>query len=67
MEDFLINNKFVLFGGWVLQQTFGIPMDTNCAPLLADLFLHAYAANFLQGLLKNKDIILAQSFNSSAI
>jgi hypothetical protein len=67
MEGFLINNKFVLFGGWVFQQTIGILMDTNCAPLLADLFLHAYAANFLQGLLKNKDIILAQSFNSSAI
>ena len=32
-----------------------IPMRTNCAPLLADLLLHAYEADVLQGLLKNKD------------
>ena len=67
MQEFLINSNCVLFGGWVFQQTIGIPLGTNCAPLLADLFLHAYAANFLQGLLKNKDRILAQTFNSSAI
>ena len=30
-------------------------MGTNCAPLLADLFLYAYEAYFLQGLFKNKD------------
>ena len=32
-----INNIFVLFGGWVFQQKIGIPLDTNCSPLLADL------------------------------
>jgi hypothetical protein len=53
MLDFLIDNIFVLFGGRVFQQTIGIPMGTNCAPRLADLFLHAYEADFLQGLLKN--------------
>jgi len=55
MLDFLIDNMFVLFVGRVFQQTIGIPMDTNCAPLLTDLFLHAHEADFLQGLLKNKD------------
>jgi hypothetical protein len=54
MYDFLIDNIFVLFGGRVLQQTIGIPMDTICAPLLADLFLHAYDADFLQGLSRIK-------------
>ena len=67
MQDFLINNTFILFGGWMFQQTIGIPMGTNYAPLLDDLFLHAYAANFPQGLLNNKDRILVQTFNSSAI
>jgi len=28
-----------MFGGRVFQQTVGIPMGTNCATLLADLFL----------------------------
>jgi hypothetical protein len=54
MLDFLIDNIFVLFGGRVFQQTIGIPMDTNCAPLLSDLFLHAYDADFLQGLSRIK-------------
>jgi hypothetical protein len=48
----------------VFQQTIGIPMGTNCALLLADLFLHAYEADYLQGVLKNKDRKLAQTFNS---
>jgi hypothetical protein len=39
-------------------------MGTNRAPLLDNLFLHAYEADFLQGLLKNKDRKLAQTFNS---
>jgi hypothetical protein len=63
--DFFIDNIFVLFGGWVFQQTIGISMGTNCAPLLADLFLHAYEADFLQGVFKNKDRKLAQNSNSS--
>ena len=54
MLDFQIDNIFVLFGGRVFQQTIGIPMGRNCAPLLIDLFLNAYEADFLQGLLKNK-------------
>jgi len=61
--DFLIDDIFVLFGGLVFQQTIGIPMGTTS--LLADLFLHAYGAESLQGLLKNKDRKLAQTFISS--
>ena len=43
----------------------GIPIGTNCAPLLADLFLHIYEAEFIHGLRQNKDRALDQSFNSS--
>jgi hypothetical protein len=39
-------------------------MSTNCAPLLADLFLHPYEADFRQRLLKNEDRKEAQTFNS---
>jgi hypothetical protein len=61
----LIDNIFVQFGGLVFQQTIGIPISTNCAPLLADLFLHSYKADFLQGIVKKKERTLAQSFNYS--
>ena len=42
--NFLIDNIFVKFGGMTFQQSSGIPMGTNCAPLLADLFLYSYEA-----------------------
>ena len=29
-------------GGEIFQQVIGIPMGTNCAPLLADIFLYSY-------------------------
>ena len=43
---FLIDNIFVMFCGRFIQQTVGIPMDINCAPLFADLFLYSYEADF---------------------
>jgi len=52
MINFLIDNIFIEIGGRVFQQTVGIPMVTNCAPLLADLFLHSYEADFVQELLR---------------
>ena len=63
MLNFLIDNIFVECGGQVFQQTVGIPMGTNCAPLLADLFLYSYEAEFIQHLMKTKQKKLAQSFN----
>ena len=63
MLEFLIENIFVMFGGRVFQQTVDIPMGTNCAPLLADLFLYSYEADFIQELLKKNEKKLARSFN----
>ena len=42
MIEFLIDNIFVQFGGHIFHQMIGIPMGTNCAPLLSDLFLCPY-------------------------
>ena len=53
--EFLIDNIFAMFGGRIFQQQVGIPMGTNCAPLLADLFLYLYEADFIQGLLKKNE------------
>ena len=38
MLEFLVDNIFVVFAGKFFQQIIGIPMGTNCAPLLADMF-----------------------------
>ena len=62
MLEYLIDSIFVMFGGRVFQQTVGIPMGTNCAPLLAELFLYSYEADFIQGLLKKNEKKLAFNF-----
>ena len=38
-------------------------MGTNCAPLLADIFLYSYEANFIQSLLSTGKKHLASRFN----
>jgi hypothetical protein len=55
MLEFLIDNIFISFGVKLFQQVVGIPMGTNCAPLLADLFLCSYESAFLQKLVKDKN------------
>ena len=63
MLEYLIDNIFVEFGGRLFQQTSGIPMGTNCAPFLADMFLYSYEAEFVQSLPKAGKKHLAQQFN----
>ena len=63
MLEFLIDNIFAMCDGRVFQQTVGITMDTNCPPLLADLFLYSYETDFIQGLLKKNEKKLTRSFN----
>ena len=43
----------------------GIPVGTNCAPLLADLFLYSYENEFLDKLIKEHKRKLARKLNLS--
>jgi hypothetical protein len=63
MLDFLIDSIFVSFEGALFQQVVGIPIDTNCAPLLVDLLLYLYESEFLEKIVKEKKIHEARAFN----
>ena len=63
MIEFLIDNIFVQFGGRLFHQVIGILMGTNCAPLLADLFLYSYENEFLDNMIRSGHRRLARSFN----
>ena len=66
LVNYLIDNIFVKFGTDVFRQTVGIPMGTDCAPLLADLFLHYYEYKFMERLIKTKGTLyLARKFNKT--
>ena len=63
MIEFLIDNIFVQFGGRLFREVIGIPMGTNCAPLLADLFLYSYENEFPDNMMRSGHKRLARSFN----
>ena len=63
--EFLVDNIYVRSGGQLFRQMVGVPMGTNCAPLLADLFLYSYKNEFLDKLVKESKRKLARKFNLS--
>ena len=65
MVEFLVDNIYVRFGGQLFLQMAGISIGTNCAPLLADLFLYSYENEFLDKLVKEGKRKLARKFNLS--
>ena len=44
---FIIDNSFITFNGNLYRQVMRIPMGTNCAPYLANMFLHVYEKDFI--------------------
>ena len=58
---YLLDNIFIRFGSKLYRQIVGIPMGTNSAPLVADLFLFCYKRDFMLSLSDNyqTDIIEA--------
>ena len=58
--------SYVQFDGMVYQQIVGIPMGTNCAPLIADLFLYCYQRDFKSDLHKSKRHDLIDMFNDTS-
>ena len=58
---YLLDNIFIRFDSKLFRQIVGIPMGTNCAPLVADLFLVRYEIDFMLSLTYNiqTDIIEA--------
>ena len=63
---FLMENIYVQFEGMVYQQKVRILMDTNCAPLIADLFLSCYERDFMSNLHNSKQYDLIDMFNDTS-
>ena len=57
---------FIRFGTKLYIQVVGIPMGTNCAPLVADLFLFCYERDFMMSLSDNKQADFIDAFNTSS-
>ena len=63
---YLLGNIFIRFGTKLYRQTIGIPMGTNCAPLVADLFLFCYERDFMKSLSRESQADIIEAFNSTS-
>ena len=59
LVDFIIDNSYVFYQNTVSRQVIGIPMGTNCAPDLANIFLHIFEYNYINSLVHNGELELA--------
>ena len=48
------------------RQIDGIPMGTNCAPLVADLFLYCYERDFMDSHNRDNQADVIEDFNSTS-
>ena len=53
MVNYLVDNVYISVGNKVFRQCIGIPMGTDCAPLLANLYLFHFEYKYMKGLVKN--------------
>ena len=58
-----MDNIYIRFGTKLYRQIVGIPMGTNCAPLVADLFLFCYERDFMKNLSSNNQADVIEAFN----
>ena len=63
---FLLDNIYIRFGSKLYRQIVGIPMGTNCAPLVADLFLFCYERDFMLSLSEDTQSDVIEAFSSTS-
>ena len=63
---YLLDNIFIRFGSKSYRRIVSIPMGTNCAPLVADLFLFCYKRDFMLSLSNNNQADIIEAFNSTS-
>ena len=63
---FRLDNIYIRFGYKLYRQIVGIPMGTNCAPLVADLFLFCYERDFRLSLSEDNQSDIIEAFYSTS-
>ena len=63
---FQLDNIFIRFGTKLYRQGVGIPMGTNCAPLVANLLLLCYERDFMMSLSNDKQADVIDAINTTS-
>ena len=64
--SYLLENIYFRFGNKLYRQIVSIPMGTNCAPLVADLFLFCYERDFVTSLSDDNQADITEAFKSTS-
>ena len=63
---FLLDNVFIRFDTKLFRQVVEIPLGTNCAPLVADLFLFCYEKDFMMSISDDKQANIIDVINTTS-
>ena len=63
---FLLDSIFIRIGTKLYRQVVRIPMGTNCAPLIADVFLFCYERDFIVSFSDDKQADIIDAFNTAS-
>ena len=62
----MLDNSFIRFGTKFYRHVIGIIIGTNCARLIADLFLFCYERDFMMSLSDDKQADIIDAFNTTS-
>ena len=62
--SYLLDNIYIRFGNKLYRKIVGIPMGTNCAPLVADFFFFRYERDFMTSLSNDNQADIIEAFYS---
>ena len=63
---YILDNIYIIFGTKLYRQVVGIPMGTNCAPVVADSILFCYENDFMTSLSDVKQPEITEAFKSTS-
>ena len=56
----IVRNSFIVYHNVVYRQCIGIPMGTNSAPFMANIYLHTFEYNYIEKLIKDGKVDIAK-------
>ena len=62
--SYILDNIYIRYGTNLNRQIVCIPKGTNCAPLVANLFLFCYKRDFMTSLSDDNQADIIEAFNS---
>ena len=64
--SYLLDNIYIRFGTKLYRRIVGFPTGTNCAHLVADLFLYCYERDFIDSRNHDNQADVIEAFNSTS-